>query len=475
MATDGAGAAGACLRQTWVTEMDDEALVMALAESAPAGAAVLDRDLSYRWLNPALAAMNGISVADHLGRRPREILGELGAELEELLETVVNDNVAVVNRRFGGRRPAGEDAIGYWMGSYYPLHDRDGEVVAIGAMVSDVTEQERAVHRERDFLAALVRVTHAIAVASNSTEVFSTVAEEAARTLDLDGAVVARFRPEGIALLGRWGAVGGPANHLDVVLPSATTPLTEAVRHTGRPQRLRSDTPDALGFRSRVAVPILVDDVLWGAVKAGSPASVPLARDAEDRLTRFGELVGLAVANAAAHRRLVEQATRDPLTGLSNRHSFQSRVDLEVERADRHGSTFSLGLLDLDEFKAVNDTYGHDVGDAVLVEVGRRLAAAARGEDLIARIGGEEFAWVMPDVDSTHAWKAAERVRTEICAQPFAGVGQLTISAGVCDLDEARDADTLFRLADRALYHAKEQGRNRCAHYVGGGARLTAD
>jgi diguanylate cyclase (GGDEF)-like protein len=215
-----------------------------------------------------------------------------------------------------------------------------------------------------------------------------------------------------------------------------------------------------------VTVPILLDGELWGAVKAGSTQPGALPPDAEERLAAFAELVAQAVRNADEQQRLVEQATTDALTGLCNRHSFRGRVDSEAERARRHNGNFSLVLLDLDHFKRVNDTFGHDVGDRVLIEASERLQEQVRAEDLLARVGGEEFAWVLPEIDSTGAWLAAERAREAIAGRPFAGVGRVTASAGVCDFDAAGDAERLFRLADRALYHAKTHGRNLASRYT---------
>ena len=359
-------------------------------DTAPVGAAVLDLELHYVWVNQALCEMNGQPEARHLGHAPRELLGALGEELEALLLQVISDGCPRANHRFGGRRPG---ASGWWMGSYFPLRDAGGRVVAVGAIVTDVTEYERSSAREREFLTGLVQVAQAVVTNAASHEVLSVVAREAAAVLDLDGAVVACFRPNGITLEGRWGTVaeiGAPGE----LLPASTTPLTELVRQTGQPQRLVGEAPDALGFRSRVAAPILVDGTLWGAIKAGTPRLHELPDDAEMRLARFAELVGLAVSNAATQRRLMDQASHDPLTGLCNRRAFQERLETETQRALRHESSFSLVLLDIDHFKAVNDTYGHHAGDAVLVEIARRLAEEVRKEDLLARIGGEEFAWI---------------------------------------------------------------------------------
>jgi len=116
--------------------------------------------------------------------------------------------------------------------------------------------------------------------------------------------------------------------------------------------------------------------------------------------------------------------------------------------------------MDLDDFKRINDTHGHQTGDRVLAEVGRRLQATCRAGELVARIGGEEFAWILPEVDAAGSLVPVERARAEIARVEVDGVG-VSCSAGVCDLARARDVDDLLRQADRALYSAKHAGRDR--------------
>jgi diguanylate cyclase (GGDEF)-like protein/putative nucleotidyltransferase with HDIG domain len=132
----------------------------------------------------------------------------------------------------------------------------------------------------------------------------------------------------------------------------------------------------------------------------------------------------------------------------------------EVARSRRHGRDLSLAVLDLDMFKAVNDTHGHVVGDAVLREAARRLSSRVREGDVLARIGGEEFAWLMPETDGMEAWQATERARAAMSEAPFPEVGRVTVSGGVCDLERADGSEALYRQADAALYWAKRNGRD---------------
>lgn len=148
----------------------------------------------------------------------------------------------------------------------------------------------------------------------------------------------------------------------------------------------------------------------------------------------------------------------DPLTGLPNRRAFDRTILVELARVDRGGPPMSLVMLDLDEFKAINDRRGHAGGDAVLVEVARRLHGLARGQDLMARVGGEEFAWILPDTDADAALRAAERAREAIGASPIGGEA-VTISAGAAEVEA--DGIRIIARADAALYAAKRRGRDR--------------
>jgi diguanylate cyclase (GGDEF)-like protein len=159
---------------------------------------------------------------------------------------------------------------------------------------------------------------------------------------------------------------------------------------------------------------------------------------------------------------LTQRAMSDGLTGLLNRRAFDERLRAEAARAVAEGRPLSVALLDLDHFKAVNDRHGHPAGDRVLVQTAACLRAVSRFGDHVARVGGEEFAWILPNTDAAAAIGAAERVRRAMAAVDFGDVGPATLSIGVCELAVAGDAGRLYELADVALYRAKAAGRDRC-------------
>ncbi len=163
----------------------------------------------------------------------------------------------------------------------------------------------------------------------------------------------------------------------------------------------------------------------------------------------------------------LKMAVIDPLTGIYNRRYAYQHMNRVMERARETEGTFAVMMIDLDKFKAINDRWGHDAGDAVLKEFSRRLQENIRGVDLVARFGGEEFFVAMPDIDHDQAAIAAERIRGAVEGRPFdvpsAGEGiRVTASVGVAIGTAADDdAEAIIRRADHALFHSKNGGRNR--------------
>jgi diguanylate cyclase (GGDEF)-like protein len=206
--------------------------------------------------------------------------------------------------------------------------------------------------------------------------------------------------------------------------------------------------------------------VAWvGAVHGAVLLSLPHGQATVDRWVDVvaAVLVVAAVVRTLAARnerlvdRLEDEARVDPLTGLLNRRGLDERMDAEIARAARESTPLGAVVLDLDHFKRINDAHGHELGDRVLVWLGALLKVQARGVDVTARIGGEEFVVVLPRADQEAAYAFAERVRQAV-AESDRG---LTVSAGVASAVAPIDAQLLLAEADQALYVAKRSGRNR--------------
>jgi len=180
------------------------------------------------------------------------------------------------------------------------------------------------------------------------------------------------------------------------------------------------------------------------------------------RERQLADLYGELLRKDAELERL---AITDPLTGLYNRRFFQSRLGVEIERAKRYGRVLSLVMLDVDNFKEINDQRGHQFGDRVLAEIGKILTGNVRASDIVCRYGGEEFAVLLPETPLEQAGRAAEKLRSLLKERFRRGRNPvaLTVSLGVASFPSpgVADEDGLVRRADAALYEAKGLGRDR--------------
>lgn len=184
------------------------------------------------------------------------------------------------------------------------------------------------------------------------------------------------------------------------------------------------------------------------------------------RCSRLADHLSLALANLSLQEKLKLKSIQDSLTGLANRRHMEEILQRQFYRMLRHHTPCSIIMLDVDHFKTFNDTYGHDMGDYVLKEMGRYLKENSRGEDLACRYGGEEFIIILADTDIDQAGKKAEKVRVEIAETisiPFLSEKlHVTVSIGVATSpNHGRNVAELIKSADKALYRAKENGRNR--------------
>jgi diguanylate cyclase (GGDEF)-like protein/putative nucleotidyltransferase with HDIG domain len=312
--------------------------------------------------------------------------------------------------------------------------------------------------------AALRRIATAVLEGEPSEAIYALVSSEAAAMLGGGGAGILRFDSEREAVVvGSWAEEASgryPPGRVIEFEPGSELARARA----GEKPMLVSDHPEdshtrKLGYVTSIVAPVQVGGQTWGAiaVAAGEPSLTD--RD-EEQLLAFADLLASAITTLDDRARLAAQASTDPLTGLANRRALHERLAAEVSRSVRYDRTLSVVVLDVDNFKQVNDFSGHEAGDALLTTVARCLQDNARAEDTLGRLGGDEFAWVMPETSREQALVATERARRLIsatCTRPY----RITVSAGICDTRATGHPAELVRYADSALYWSKAHGRNR--------------
>lgn len=188
-----------------------------------------------------------------------------------------------------------------------------------------------------------------------------------------------------------------------------------------------------------------------------------LKRIKDEQQKAFEELKNKNILLEEALIQLEIVSITDPLTTIYNRRFMMARIEEEIARCDRTGSEFSIILCDIDNFKIVNDRYGHDCGDVVLVETANLMKSISRELDTIARWGGEEFLCLLPDTDRQGALQLAERMRKSLEESEFAFYGedlQVTMTCGVAQYIKGDGIDSVIKRADKALYAGKDGGRN---------------
>jgi diguanylate cyclase (GGDEF)-like protein len=189
----------------------------------------------------------------------------------------------------------------------------------------------------------------------------------------------------------------------------------------------------------------------------------PDARFGEDELRRLEELaerVAPAIENSRRFREARQLADLDSLTGLHNRRYFYETLGREVDRAQRYQRLLSLVIIDVDGFKEINDRIGHLAGDAVLAEIADRIRQVVRSADIPCRVGGDEFAVIVPEVEVGQARQLVGRIQRAVSAQPIARAGRVRVSAGIADLQPNDSPTTLFERGDESLYTAKHSAHN---------------
>jgi diguanylate cyclase (GGDEF)-like protein len=320
--------------------------------------------------------------------------------------------------------------------------------------------------------AALARAAKALGASLVREEVLHTLCAEVAQAMEADTVAVYLREEGGLELSAGLGvpegAVGRPCS-------TRSHPLCARVARSRRPvvsrqvsARGRGAAPELRDVRSALAAPLSRLEGVDGVLVAGFRAARPIPEQEVELLGAFAELAAAACRNADEHAAMRRAAALDSLTGCLNHGAFQARLREEIERSQRTGGSLALALLDVNDFKGINDRFGHLSGDAVLRSVAGALVKQARETDIVARYGGEEMALILPETDGWGAHAIAERIRKAVAATPHPTdqcALRITVSAGLSTWPGSADtAEALLDAADKALYRAKQGGRNRvCA------------
>ncbi|MCG2585685.1 sensor domain-containing diguanylate cyclase [Massilia sp. TS11] len=400
------------------------------------GAYIFTKDLQgrYTFVNALVCELLGQPAEAVLGRddslffdlERSQTLRENDRRVLELGETIANEEVNVV-------KGSGEVRI-YWSVKQ-PIRDADGRIIGMSGIATDITERKRL---ERELQAQREMLTTVL----DHTEAAVYMKDREGHYLYVNDKTAAVFGLPKDDILGRRDS--------ELLEPSqaAAVRAMDLQLFTTREKQCGEETmPGPQGSRRH----------FW-------TIKVPLSRESSG-----DTLVGISTditEMQVLKEELQRQAYTDMLTGVSNRRHFFQEAAKEFSKARRYRLALSAIVLDLDHFKQINDRYGHQAGDAVLVELAQHCVRTVRDCDLFGRLGGEEFAFVLPSTQLDAAYILAERLRTSLTGMlikgDWPGAIAPTASFGVAMLNpQDRDIAALLARADKALYQAKEGGRNR--------------
>ena len=374
------------------------------------------------------------------------------------LEELTEGARAIAGGRFDHRIPVrSNDEVGQLALSFNEMSDH------LGTTITDLESSRDQLQRAVDRVGATLRSTHdmgqildsilstasdAVLADAGSLWLFTGTRDELYPALSrgVDEDALERLRVgEGIAGLAAERGV-------TVMLPA----------EDGGPKPSRNEPH----FPVTLAVPLYSSQRVTGVIVLYRDGAVPFDRKDLDTVVFLAEQGGVAIENVLLHEDAQRLSLTDGLTGVWNRRYLQMQFKQTLASANRFDRPFSVLLLDLDNFKDVNDTFGHQRGDAILIEFAQRVSVALREIDTFVRYGGEEFVGLLSETDVAGARTTAEKIRQTISNDPFISVGEepvsLTVSIGVaCYPLHGNGYQSLIEAADQALYRAKEEGRDR--------------
>lgn len=342
----------------------------------------------------------------------------------------------------------------------------------------DVVRSRAIVAHRNNKLRAMIRTATTLQGSRDPLALEEALARNACLVTGAQWAIIVRWDP--VTRIGLPTHIGERAPEFGVRVTAKQGSLVGEVCRTGTPkgfpdarpilasrEPVFDDAPLPDGTRSLLIVPLRRSDreAPIGAMVFGHPERGALTANDGHGANDLGTIAAGALETAWAVQEATERARTDPLTGMPNRRAFDEVFARLMGETDRYGGALALVMVDIDHFKKVNDTYGHEAGDAVLVAIGQLLMAARRTTDFVARLGGEELALLLPQTDASGAAELAERLRAKVEAlkvRTAVGEVRVTASFGIA-MYQARSGASgrVYERADKALYAAKNGGRNR--------------
>ncbi len=262
-----------------------------------------------------------------------------------------------------------------------------------------------------------------------------------------------------------YAVLGGAVKHSQNEREVSRKFQDEMMREMGELESSAAKATDLNQLKDRVKSQLGNIRQALDSYQHGDQAQQQLAQQLETLGAKIKTMEVEAEKNRSTLEKHRQKALQDPLTELPNREAYNERATAEVQRWQRYGRPLSVAIFDIDHFKGINDTFGHQAGDRVIKVIGRSIAKRLREVDFFCRYGGEEFVALMPETDSKTALAVLEKVRESIANASFNYKEQpitITVSIGLTEFKTGDDLEVAFERADQALYSAKSSGRNRC-------------
>jgi diguanylate cyclase (GGDEF)-like protein len=357
-------------------------------------------------------------------------------------------------------------------GKLYAVEDMDLlEFISARVAASMEKEYSHEQLREQDEETTLVNRLTAIITSSMSIQmIFEAFAQELKQVVDIDWASIALIEGDELYFMALSSTIGSTWQTEErIPLEGTATELVQRERKAVYEADLKrhysfwtGEHHLQQGIRSVVYLPLSVTDRNIGSLILASRKPNVYSRRQIKLLEKVALQIAAPIENAQLYARLEQKSRIDELTGLFNRRHFEERLKEEVSRHSRYGDAFSIFMLDLDNFKAYNDTYGHPAGDTLLSQIGKIIKGSVRNVDQAFRYGGDEFVVILPQTTREDAHVVAERVRGQIAKAMEKKAIAVTSSIGLANYPaDGVVADELVDVADNALYHAKRTGGNR--------------